>query len=124
MRAVGQQQLKVSYNSSLRPHTYLGEPRYMRAVGQDDAKGLLDLDLLAALAALTDLTPATVVVSVAPPAPLASRAAAAVGVSVAARALVFKSLAPVHAGARRVCIDSGCSASALLTRCLLCFPHL
>jgi hypothetical protein len=48
----------------------------------------------------------------------------AVVVSVAARALVLKSLAPVHAGARRVCIDFGCMASALLTRCLLCLPHL
>jgi hypothetical protein len=99
----------------------------MRAVGQDDSKGLLDLDLLPALAALTDLTAGAVVVSVALPAPLASCAAGAVGavvVSVAARALVLKSLAPVHAGARRVCIDFGCMASALLTRCLLCLPHL
>ncbi len=99
MLAVGQQQLKVSYNSSLRPHTYLREPRYMRAVGQDDAKGLVDLDLLPPLPALTDLTAATVVVSVAP---LASRAAAAVGVSVGARALVLKRVAPVDGGAGRV----------------------
>ena len=99
----------------------------MRAVGQDDAKGLLDLDLLAALAALTHLTPATGVVSVAAAAPLACRAAgaaAAVGVSVSAGPLVFKSLASVHAGAGGVCVEWAGSGWALLTRCLLCFPHL